>query len=106
MRRIPFIILFVVAGIALLSWVVMLLWNAILPALLGVSLISFWQAAGLLLLSKILFGGFRGGGCRGNRHMKKHWQDKWAGMSEEDKAKFRDRCSRFFPGKKEEEKSA
>ncbi|OYW19930.1 MAG: hypothetical protein B7Z54_02520, partial [Sphingobacteriales bacterium 12-47-4] len=61
MRKIPFFILLAAAGIMLFSWIVMLLWNATLPALVGVKVISFWQAAGLLVLSKILFGGFRGG---------------------------------------------
>ncbi len=32
-----------------------------MPALFGWHLITFWQALGLLVLSKILFGGFRGG---------------------------------------------
>ena len=43
----------------------MTLWNALLPAILGVSTISFWQALGLLILSRILFGGHRGFGSRG-----------------------------------------
>jgi Ca2+/H+ antiporter, TMEM165/GDT1 family len=37
---------------------VMLLWNATLPGVLGVNCISYWQAVGLLILSKILFSGF------------------------------------------------
>jgi len=31
-----------------------------MPALFGWHLINFWQAVGILVLSKILFGGFRG----------------------------------------------
>jgi hypothetical protein len=57
-KIIGFIICFLMIA-ALLSWVVMSLWNCVLVAVLGVSVISFWQAAGILLLSKILFGGFQ-----------------------------------------------
>ena len=33
---------------------------AMAPAVSGLRLITFWQAIGILILSKILFGGFRG----------------------------------------------
>jgi hypothetical protein len=33
------------------------LWNVLMPAILGLPAISFWQALGLLLLSRMLFGG-------------------------------------------------
>ena len=59
MRKIPFVIAIAVAGIAVFSAIVMLLWNSILPSVLHVGTITFWQAAGLLLLAKLLFGGFR-----------------------------------------------
>ncbi len=38
------------------SGAVMLLWNSILQPVLHVSAISLWQAAGILLLARILFG--------------------------------------------------
>lgn len=56
LRFIAFAILF----IGFTGWVTMSLWNALLPEILGVSAISFGQALGLLALSRILFGGFRG----------------------------------------------
>jgi hypothetical protein len=46
------------------------LWNLLMPAIFGLPAIGFWQALGLLLLGRILFGGFRGSwrGCsRGGR---------------------------------------
>lgn len=59
------IALLVVLGVAALGWLVMLLWNWLLPELfLGAQPVSYAQALGILLLSKILFGGFRGG-CHG-----------------------------------------
>lgn len=72
LRFLGFAILFV----SLAGLIVMTLWNALLPPILGVSTISFWQALGLLVLSRILFGGYgfgrgswRGGyGRRGWRY--------------------------------------
>ena len=92
---IPFLI---IAFVFLGGLAVMLLWNAILPAVLGVSVITFWQALGILALSKILFGGFRGGwGGRRRQHWKQHMENKWSSMSPEEKEKFqqswRARCS-------------
>jgi hypothetical protein len=76
--------------VAALSFVVMSLWNALIPSLFSGRIISFWQAAGLLVLSRILFGGFRGrGGHRGWRHHRA-WHDRWHGMSSEERERFRE----------------
>ena len=55
-RKILFVPL-AIAGLALFAWVTMLLWNELLPSILNVAVISFWQAAGLLILARLLFGG-------------------------------------------------
>jgi hypothetical protein len=51
-----------VLGIALFTFIfgeiVRLLWNGLLPPLFGWPTITFWQALGLLVLCRILFGGF------------------------------------------------
>lgn len=90
------------AGIfALFSFIVMNLWNSILAVVLHISVITFWQAAGILLLSKILFG--FGGKPWGGRHDKGHlWKrqmmQKWDTMTPEERQKFkqefRSRCGR------------
>lgn len=71
---------------------VMLLWNAILPNLLHVNTIGYWQAVGLLVMCRILFGNFgRGGGPqRGNRGPGFMKDEKWMQMTQEDRAKFKD----------------
>jgi hypothetical protein len=75
----------VVLGVAALGWVVMALWNWLLPNLFaGVKEIDYVQAMGVLLLSKILFGGFRGH-CGG--HNKWH-QHRWEKMTPEEREKF------------------
>ena len=57
----------VLGAAAVLGWVVMMLWNAVVPTVFVVGrVIDYWHALGLLVLSRILFGGFRGrGGWRG-----------------------------------------
>jgi len=82
------IVLFAAAAVAVGSFVVMSLWNVLMPGIFAVRAISFWQALGLLALSKILFGGFRpqlGGGPRWRHRM----QDRLQQMSPEDREKFK-----------------
>ena len=62
--------------------VVQLLWNWLLPPLFGFPAVTFWQGLGLLVLSRILFGGLGRGGHRGPRGMR---------FSREDKERFRER---------------
>jgi len=45
----------------LFGYVVMLLWNWIMPELFGLVTIGFWKAVGIILLAKLIFGGFGGG---------------------------------------------
>lgn len=60
------LLLLAIAGIALVSYLVMLLWNHVLmSAMDGVHAIDYCQAVGLLLLSKILFGRWHCGRCKG-----------------------------------------
>lgn len=93
--------LFVILGIGaviIFGYVVMLLWNALLPDIINVSRINFWQALGILVLSKILFGGFGGGhgGKKGGYKWKARMEEKWSAMTPEEKEKFkqewRSRC--------------
>jgi len=45
----------------LFGYFVMLLWNWLMPPLFHVGTINYWQAFGLVILAKILFGGFGSG---------------------------------------------
>jgi Ca2+/H+ antiporter, TMEM165/GDT1 family len=86
------ILVFGIAAVLVFGLVVMSLWNAILPAVLGVKTISFIQALGILLLSKILFGGFGGSRHRGGWRNKGKWiemKDKFAQMTPEEREKFK-----------------
>lgn len=59
-RKGPWVILLVLLVASLVTLVTMLLWNALIPPIFHFSAISFWQALGLLILFKLLFGGFHG----------------------------------------------
>ena len=83
-----FFLLIFLAGFLLLSAAIMWLWNAIIPGLTGFEQLTYWQAMGLLVLSRILFGGW-GPWRRRYRSPRKHWREKWANMSDEDRARFR-----------------
>ena len=48
--------------IALFGFAVMSLWNWLMPELFGLKAIGYWQAMGLMVLSRIFFGGFGRGG--------------------------------------------
>ena len=102
---------FAIAGFILmatfgLSAAVMLLWNAVLVPSLQVGPLSYWQAMGLLVLSKILFGGFRGRPRGGGPPWTRRSRHKWSQMSAEDRARFKSewkkRCAPESASKTEE----
>lgn len=75
------------------SFIVMWLWNTIIPGITGWKMISFWEAAGLLLLSKILFG-MRGGrwhsGYWGHGYFwRKKWDNKIRTLSPEERERLK-----------------
>lgn len=48
----------------LFGYFVMLLWNWLMPALFGLPVVNFWQAVGIIVLGKLIFGG----GHHGHNH--------------------------------------
>jgi hypothetical protein len=60
------------------GYVVMLLWNWLMPTLFGLGTIGFWQAVGVLVLVKLLFGGFG--------------FNKFGGRSGRMKSRFKEKC--------------
>jgi hypothetical protein len=105
-RKFLFFIPFVLVLIAAITGAIMFLWNNVLTVVLHISTVTFWQALGIFVLSKILFGGFRG--AQWGRHQwKKKMMQRWDGMTPEEKEKFRGewekRCGRRFSRPFEEE---
>jgi hypothetical protein len=87
--RILKFVLFGIAFAAILTYVVMRLWNWLTPALFGWHMIGFWQALGILFLCKILFGGFRGG-HGGHLRWRRRMMERWEQMTPEEREKFRE----------------
>ena len=85
--------LFALVASVVLGFLVKSLWNALMPPIFGWHMITFWQGLGLFVLSKILFGGFRG---RGGMHWRHRMGERWGKMSPEEREKFaramRSRC--------------
>ena len=78
--------LFIVIG----GEIVLQLWNWLLPQLFGWRPITFWQALGILLLCRILFGGFRLHGS-GRSNFRRRMQERCEHMTPEERERFRQR---------------
>ena len=74
-----------IAGIIAFTFVVMWLWNWLVPEVFSGPLLTYWQTLGLLVLSKILFSGIGGRG-----HRRHHYDHSW---------KSRDRWKKKFDEK-------
>ncbi|MCL2833083.1 MAG: hypothetical protein FWD78_07930 [Treponema sp.] len=94
-------VLIMLVMIAVFGAAVMLLWNALMPGLLNLPALNYWQAAGILLLTRILFGGLGGGLThRGVRRTESllgghagKLREKWMKMSEDERKEFINKVS-------------
>lgn len=80
----------ILMGVALCGFITMTLWNALLPSILHLPVITFWQALGLLILSRLFFGGHhwhRGG----HAHWRNRMVERWEKMTPEEREQFRQR---------------
>lgn len=98
----PLIGLKIILVVFITSLLLMWLWNILVPQIFSGPVITYWQAMGLLVLSKLLFGGF-GRGFRGRHHhgqgdeaWKAKFRQKMENMSPEEREKFRRKCSSRF----------
>ena len=88
-RRIVMFILIGAIAILVFGGIVMLLWNNILAQVTSVHTITFLQALGILVLSKILFGGFRGAWGGRRYYWKQRMTKKWNNMTPEEREKLK-----------------
>lgn len=101
--------IFIAAGIiALIALVVMLLWNWLIPSIfIGGPVITYWQALGLMILSKILFGGLKPPKPPFAREKEEMWKqkfrEKWDCMDPKKKNKIKEHFSSKFHKKEAEE---
>jgi len=96
--RFIFIPIMAAAFLSVVSLVVMLLWNNLLPQIIHVEAINFWQAAGIFILCKLLFGfGRMGGFGRDKMHFKNRLAERIKTMTPEERERFKDKLgNRMF----------
>ena len=94
----------IVVFLAVCGELVMYLWNWLAPALFGWHAITFWQALGLLVLCRILFGGMGSRGHGGGRwrrardeRLEKMTPEERQKMRENLRESWRGRCGPFGP---------
>lgn len=88
---VPLVILGIVLFIFIGGQMVMHLWNCLLPPLFGWRTITFWQALGLLALSRILFGGMSGGHRYRPSGFRNRIKDRCGNLTPEEREQFRQR---------------
>ncbi|MFY9561813.1 MAG: hypothetical protein WAQ52_16385 [Terriglobales bacterium] len=86
----PLAILGMLVFIVIGGEIVLQLWNWLLPPLFGWRQITFWQALGILLLCRILFGGL---GLHGNArsNVRRRMEERCGRMTPEERERFRQR---------------
>jgi hypothetical protein len=94
-------VLTAVLFVVVIGFATMGLWNWLMPTLFGWQSISFSQAVGRLVLSKIFFGGFRGGRPGVHKSWRGRMKDRWEAMTPEERERFgkgmQGRCRSFGP---------
>ncbi|MCK4797214.1 MAG: hypothetical protein KAT05_07515 [Spirochaetes bacterium] len=71
-------IIFAVLFAFVFGYFVMLLWNWLMPLIFGIKTITYWQAFGIVILAKILFGSFGPGhGKPQPDHIHRKVDEKW-----------------------------
>ena len=99
MRRMRFVglpvVLFGLVFLAIVGLLVTVLWNVLMPPVLGLHPIGFWQALGLFLLSRLLFGRFGGWGRRMHRA---RFVRGWNELTPDERRRFRCGLRGTLPG--------
>src|SRR5258708_13353527 len=94
-RKLIFIVPLAILRMALFIFIggeiVMHLWNWLLPSLFGWRQITFWQGLGILVLCRILFGGFgghRSGRSNARRRIQERMDERYPTMPPHDRDRF------------------
>lgn len=92
-RRILKFLVLGTVGLLVIGLVTQGLWNWLVPGLFAGPTLTFWQAIGLLALTKILFWSFgRGPGHWRSRYSGPrgyYWKDQWNKMTPEERERFK-----------------
>jgi hypothetical protein len=84
----PLAILAMVAFIFIGGEIVLHLWNWLLPPLFGWRQVTFWQALGILVLCRVLFGGLGRHGS-GRSNFRRRMKGRCEHMTPEERERFR-----------------
>jgi len=85
----------ILAAFVAFGFITMYLWNWLMPLLFHLPEITFWQTIGLLILSRLLLGGFKG--HHGHGHCRRQMHEKWENMTPEEREKFREHIHSHRP---------
>jgi hypothetical protein len=91
------IALFVAAALGLAGFVVMSLWNWLIPSIFGGPVLHFWQALGLLALTRLLVGRFGRG--PGHHAWRGRMREEWQRMTPEERERLRTNLYRRCGGR-------
>lgn len=96
-RKLLFAPIIIIALFAI-TGIVMLLWNNLIPEIFHLSAITYWQAMGLLVLCRILFGKFhfRKPDRRGHPFRNPEFREKFMNMTREEKQEFKEQWKQRF----------
>jgi len=97
--------LFISLGLLLFGWLIMMLWNAVIPAAFSGPAITFGQAVGIFVLARLLVWGLQPAWqWRHLQHGRSYWRRRWekrlSAMTPEEREKLRQayarRCGRWY----------
>jgi hypothetical protein len=80
----------ILAGFVAFGFFTMYLWNWLMPAIFHLPELTFWQTLGLMLLSRLVLGGFGGHAKHGRYHCRRNMHKKWEHMTPEEREQFRE----------------
>lgn len=87
----------ILAAFVAFGYITMYLWNWLMPLIFHLPEITFWQTIGLLILSRLLLGGFKGRRRHDHDHCKRHMHKKWENMTPEQREQFRQHMHSYRP---------
>lgn len=77
------------AGFALLfGYIVMQLWNWLMPDIFGLAEINFWKAVGIIILARLVFGGFKHGSSHHSGECRTGSKTEWEKRIKDSKPHF------------------
>lgn len=87
-ERVKKIIVKILVGLVVGSLLLWLLWNWLMPSIFGLKTIHLGEAAGLFIMSRVLFGHYGFGNRRRHGGRRRHFQKKWKHMTPEQRKEF------------------